>query len=395
MGRLNFARIKALREPGRYGDGDGLYLRIARGGSKQWVQRVTIRGRRRDIGLGGFPVVSLARARERAFANRVAISEGRDPLAEKGRASAPTFREAAGKTFDANRGRWRSQKTAATWTQQLERHAFKVIGDLPVDQIGREQVLRVLTPLWSKSPEGARKLRSRVRATLAWCQAHGYVEHNVAGEGIDAALPAMPSVAAHYRSLHFGDVGKALETVDASKASLMVKACLRFVALTACRSGEARGATWAEIDTDAREWRIPADRIKAGVEHRVPLSDEALAVLERVRPLPDASGLVFPSPRGREFSNMTLSKALRAAGIDAVPHGFRSSFRTWASERTNADHAVMELSLAHAVGSSVERAYARSDLFEKRRRLMDQWAAFLTDSAPAKVVSFTNRRDNN
>ena len=396
MGRLNFARIKALlRTPGRYGDGDGLYLRVAPGGSRSWVQRVVVNGRRRDLGLGGFPVVSLARARERAFANRVAISEGRDPLAEKRRASVPTFREAAGKTFDANRGRWRSDKTAQNWTQQLERHAFKVIGDLPVDQIGREHVLRVLTPLWTKSPEVARKLRSRVRATIAWSQAHGHVEHNVAGEGIDAALPALPSVAAHYRALPYGDVGTALETVDASKASLMVKACLRFVALTACRSGEARGATWAEIDTDAREWRIPADRMKAGVEHRVPLSDEVLAVLDRIRPMADASGLVFPSPRGREFSNMTLSKALHAAGIDAVPHGFRSSFRTWASEQTSVPHAVAEMALAHAVGSAVERSYARSDLFDKRRGLMERWSAYVSGRQSAKVVSFRSGDANN
>ena len=395
MGRLNFARIKALREPGRYGDGyGGLYLRIAEGGSKQWVQRIVINGRRRDIGLGGWPVVSLARARERAFANRVAISEGRDPLAEKRRASTPTFREAAGKTFDANRARW-SDKTAQNWTQQLERHAYKLIGNLPVDQIGREQVLRVLTPLWTKSPDVARKLRARVRATLAWCQAHGYLEHNVAGDGVDAALPAMPSVAAHYRALPYADVGAALETIDASRATPMVKACLRFVALTACRSGEARGAKWTEIDLDSREWRIPADRMKGGREHRVPLADEALAVLERVRPMADASGLVFPSPSGRELTNATLSKAMRAAGIDAVPHGFRTSFRTWASERTNADHAVMELSLAHAVGSSVERSYARSDLFEKRRVLMDRWSAYVSGRQSAKVVSFRSGDANN
>ena len=385
MGRLNHGRIKALKTPGLHGDGDTLYLRVGSGGSKSWIQRVAINGQRRDIGLGGWPVVSLARARERAFANRVAISYGRDPLAEKRRASVPTFREAAVKTFEANRPRWRNVKTAKNWAQQLERHAFDVVGDLPVDQIGREHVLRILTPIWTKRPEVARKLRGRIRTTLAWCQAHGYIEHNVAGEAIDAALPAMPAVAAHYRALPYREVGNALETVEASRASLCVKACVRFVALTACRSGEARGATWSEIDTEAREWRIPPSRMKAGVEHRVPLSDAALAVLELVRPLRGESDLIFPSQQGRELSNMTLTKALRAAGVDAVPHGFRSSFRDWASERTSVPHAVAEMALAHAVGSAVERSYARSDLFEKRRGLMDRWAAFVT-GASAKVV---------
>ena len=388
MGRLNHGKIRALREPGRYADGGTLYLRVAPGGSRSWIQRVAINGRRRDVGLGGWPVVSLARARERAFANRVAISEGRDPLAEKRRASMPTFRAAAARTFEANRPRWRNVKTAKNWEQQLERHAFGVVGDLPVDQIGREDVLRLLTPIWTKRPEAARKLRIRVRAILAWCQAHGYVEHNAAGEGIDGALPSMPSVAAHHRALAHGEVSKALATVEASRASISVKECLRFVVLTACRSGEARGSTWSEIDTEAREWRIPPSRMKTGVEHRVPLSDAALAVLERVRPLHGSSDLVFPSPvrSGRPMSDATISKLLRENGIDAVPHGFRTSFRTWAAEKTNADHAVIELSLAHAVGTAVERSYARSDLFEKRRRLMDQWGAFLVGQKPAKVV---------
>ena len=385
MGRLSHGRIKSLRSVGMHGDGDTLYLRVAPGGSKSWIQRVAVNGRRRDIGLGGWPVVSLARARQRAFANRVAISEGRDPLAEKRQTQKPTFREAAVKTFEANRPRWRNVKTAKNWTQQLQRHAFGVVGDMPVDQIGREHVLRILTPIWTKHPEAARKVRGRIRATLAWCQAHGYVEHNVAGEAIDAALPAMPAVAAHYRALPYQEVGKALQIVEASSASLCVKACLWFVVLTACRSGEARGAKWREIDIEAREWRIPASRMKTNAEHRVPLSDAALAVLERVLPLRDSSDLVFPSVRGRELSNMTLTKCLRTAGIDAVPHGFRTSFRTWASERTSVPHAVAEMALAHAVGSSVERSYARSDLFEKRRGLMDRWAAYVTDNS-ARVV---------
>jgi integrase len=372
-----------MSTPGLHGDGDTLYLSVARRGSKSWIQRIAVNGKRRDIGLGGWPAVSLAQARQRAFANRIAVAGGRDPLAEKRLARVPTFRQAAEKTFEANRPRWRSAKVAANWMQQLERHAFGRLGDMPVDRIGREHVLSVLTPVWTTRPEAGKKLRQRIRVTLQWCMAHGYVEINVAGEAIDGALPSMAGVRQHYRALPYRDVPGALLAIGSSGASLAAKLCFRFLVLTAARSGEARGASWNEIDPETREWRIPAHRMKAGAEHRVPLSDAALAVLERTRLLRDSSSLLFPSPvkAGRQISDATLTKLLRVTGLAdrATVHGFRSSFRDWASECTNAPHAVMELSLAHSVGSSVEQAYARSDLFEKRRLLMEQWAAFATE----------------
>ena len=381
MGRLTARMVMALGEPGRYGDGGTLYLVVAPGGSKSWVQRLTIGGRRCDLGLGGFPLVTLAEARELAFDNRRQARRGRDPRADRRRALTPTFEQAAGRALEANRARWRNAKTAAHWTVSMARHAFPVFGTRRVDQIGREDILRVLTPIWTSKPELARKVRQRIRATLQWAMAHGYVEHNVAGEAIDGALPAMPAVVAHYRALPYGEVGRALELIEASPASLPVKACLRFVALTACRSGEARGARWDEVDLEAREWRIPAARMKAAAEHRVPLSHAALAVLDSVRPLHNGSNLLFPSPQrpGRPLSDMALTKILRDTGLAdrATVHGFRTSFRTWASERTSVPHAVAEMALAHAVGSSVERSYARSDLFDKRRGLMDQWAQYV------------------
>ena len=301
----------------------------------------------------------------------------------------PTFAEAAAATFEAVRNRWRSAKTAGSWTGTLEKYAHPVFGDRRVDQIGREDVLRVLAPLWSAKPEAARKLRRRIRSVLQWCQAHGHVVRNVAGEDIDGALPAMPAVKAHLRALPYQETAAGLETIEASRAGLAAKGCLRYLVLTACRSGEARGATWAEIDLDAREWRIPASRMKAGVEHRVPLSDAALVVLERVRPLRGPSDLVFPSPSrsSKPLSDMTLTKVLRGAGLAdrATVHGFRTSFRTWAAERTSVPHAVAEAALAHAVGSAVERSYARSDLFEKRRGLMDQWAAYVAGGSATVV----------
>ena len=385
MGKLTVAKLKSLSRPGLHGDGGTLYLHVSPRGSKSWIQRLTIDGKRRDLGLGGFPLVGLAEAREKAFDNRRAVAQGRNPLAEKRRAKMPIFREAAQRTFEANRPRWRNAKVAKNWMQQLERHAFPHLGEMRVDRIGREDVLAVLTPIWTAKPEIARKLRQRIRTTLQWCQAHGYVEHNMAGEAISGALPAMPSVKAHFRALPYAEVPEALSALEASQASLPGKMCFRFLVLTAVRSGEARGAAWSEIDEGAREWRIPAGRMKARVEHRVPLSDAALAVLERARLLHDGSDLVFPSvvKRGRPMSDMTLAKMLRSTGLAdrATVHGFRSSFRDWASECTDAPHAVMELALAHTVGSAVEQASARSTPIERRRALMQQWADFVTQES--------------
>ena len=391
MGRLTVAMVRSLAKPGRYGDGRGstLYLVIAPGGSKAWVQRVTINGKRHDIGLGGWPLTSLKEARERAFANRKLARDGGDPLAAKRRASVPTFEQAARRTFEANRARWRGAKTAANWAGSMARYAYPVFGDQRVDQIGRDDVLRVLTPIWSSKHALAVKVRGRIRATLAWAQAHGYVEHNAAGEGIDGALPKMAAVKTHHRALDYREIEEALDTIEASTAGLSARACLRFVVLTASRSGEARGASWDEVDLDAREWRIPAARMKGGAEHRVPLSDAAVAVIEAVEPLRRSSGLLFPSPSrpGKSLSDMTLTKVLRGCGLAdrTTVHGLRSTFRTWASERTSVPHAVMEMALAHQVGSSVERSYARSDLFEKRRELMNTWARYATGDR-AKVV---------
>ena len=382
VGKLTVAKVRSITKRGLHGDGGTLYLAVARGGSKSWLQRVTIDGKRHDIGLGGYPYMGLAAARQKALDNRTAIAAGRDPLAEKRRHVIPTFSVAARRTHAMLKPRWRNAKHADSSMQTLERHAFPILGDLSVDRIERADVLAVLTPIWGTRPETARRVRQRIRAILRWAWAHGFVTENVAGEAIDGALPAMPAVKTHLRALPYWDVAAALDTVEASRASLSAKACLRFVVLTACRSGEARLAKWDEIHYEAREWRIPGSRMKAGVDHRVPLSDAALAVLDAARSLRDESDLIFPSPARsrRPMSDMTLTKLLRVTGLAdrATVHGFRSSFRTWASEETDAPHAVMELSLAHTVGTAVEQAYARSDLLARRRNLMQQWADFLS-----------------
>ena len=386
---LTAAKTKVLSEPGMHSDGRGLYLRIAKGGSKGWILRISIDGRRRDIGLGGYPSVPLAKARQLAESHRLAVAEGRDPLAEKRRAKVPTFAEAAAKVHEANLPRWRNGKHTDQWINTLRTYAFPTIGKMPLDRIERRDVLAILSPIWTSKPETARRVRQRIRTVLKWGQAHGYVEHNTAGDGIDGALPPMPRVKAHFRALPYVQIPAALETIDESPAGLAAKLCMRFLILTAARSGEARGATWDEIDLDAREWRIPASRMKGGVEHRVPLSDAALEVLCEAKPLKDEHGIIFSSPRkrGSSLSDMALTKVLRDCGLAerATVHGFRSAFRDWASERTDAPHAAMERALAHAVADAVEAAYARSDLLERRRALMAEWARFVTGTG-ADVV---------
>ena len=389
MTALTAAKVKALTKPGMHGDGRGLYLRVAKGGSKGWILRITVDGRRRDIGLGGFPTVLLAKARQLAEAHRLAVAEGRDPLAEKRREKMPTFAEAAAKVHEANLPRWKNGKHADQWINTLRTYAFPVFGATGVDRIERRDVLAILTPIWTTKPETARRVRQRIRTVLKWGQAHGYIEINVAGDMIDGALPPMPRVRAHFRALPYAEIPAAIETVDASAASLAAKLCFRFTILTVARSGEARGATWSEMDLDNRLWTIPAERMKGGAEHRVPLSGAALTVLHEAAPLRGDDDLIFPSPRkrGRPLSDMALTKVLRDYGLAdrATVHGFRSCFRDWASENTGAPHAVMERALAHAVADAVEAAYSRSDLLERRRGLMQQWGKFVT-GAGATVV---------
>ena len=382
MGKLTVARIKGLTEPGRYADGNTLYLRIAPGGSKQWVQRLAVHGKRRDLGLGAWPVVSLTQARQKAIANRTLVANGGDPLAEKRRAGVPTFEQAARAVYELNRPTWKNRNHIANWWRTLEKYALPSIGSVPVDRLTRQDVLGVLEPIWTSKPETARRVRQRIRTVLRWAMAHDYVIHNVAGEAIDGALPRTPKlVRGHLRAMDYRDVGQALATVDDSGASLATKFCLRFIVLTAARSGEARQATWSEFDLEAEIWTVPAARMKAGREHRVPLSDSALAVLEQATVLRDDSELVFPSPQGsgRALSDMSLTKLLRDCELadKATVHGFRTSFKVWAMECTDFPWMATEAALAHTLGNEVAASYARTDLLDQRRGLMQTWADFI------------------
>ena len=381
-GKLSDRKVRALSEPGRYSDGATLYLVVAPGGSKQWVQRLTVRRRQTDVGLGGYPVVGLREAREKAQANRAQARSGADPLLERRRAAVPTFRDLASQHIEALRPSWRNAKHAAQWGSTLAAYAHPFIGNRPVDQVTRADVIGLLSPIWTKKPETARRVRQRVRAVMARANALEYIEHNPAGEGIDAALAKLPRIRAHHPALPYAQLPAALRAVRESTATPAVTLGFEFLALTACRSGEVRGARWEEIDIACAAWTVPAKRMKGGRTHRVPLSEQAIAVLEEARGLDNGSGLVFPAPRsGLDLSDMAFAQLLRRLELDFVPHGLRSSFRDWAAEQTNAPHAVMEAALAHSVKNSTEAAYFRSDLFELRRGLMAEWGRFLGEVA--------------
>ena len=378
MGTLTAAKIRSIDRPGRYGDSNGLYLHVAPGGTKSWVLRIVARGKRRDIGLGSFRRVGLAQARILAEQTRAELYEGKYPNNRRKISETPTFADAARKTYESNLPRWRKHRRTEEWIKSLERHVFPRIGNTPVHEISLRDVLAVLEPIWGVKQETARRIRQRMRLTFLWAIAHDYIGYNPVGEAIDGALPKMPRSRNHMRAVHYKEVAKAMAIVQSSNACLASKLCLKFAVFTAARSGEARGAMWSEIDREKREWRVPGPRMKNGREHRVHLSSAALDVLNEAHILKDASGLVFPSPTGKMLSDSTLSKLLREQGIDGVPHGFRSSFRDWATEETKAEYDVMEMCLAHTVRTSSVRSYARSERLPDRRKLLDKWALYLT-----------------
>ena len=373
--RFTVTRIKALKRPGRYRVADTLYVIVEPGGSRHFVQRITVRGRRRDLGLGSFPLTALTEAKDRAWENQKLARSGGDPAPRAARI--PTFRAAALAVEKASE--WRGARTVANRRAAFDSHCGSIL-DRRVDQIARADVLRILTPLWSGKRATARSLRSWLRGVFGWALAHGHVSENVV-DGIGAALPKNGSRRDHHHAaIPYQNVARTLTAVDAGESGVTVRACLRFIVLTAARSGEVRGARWSEVDLEAREWRVPAGRMKANREHRVPLSGAAMAVLEAVRPFrgPSDASLIFPSVGGRVLDPSLLLKALAdASDTPATVHGFRSSFRDWCGEQSSAPHAVCEQALAHTVGSDVERSYARSDLFAKRSQLMDEWAAYV------------------
>ena len=373
----------------------GLAINVSGCGSRSWVLRYTVAGRRRDLGLGGYPDVTLAQAKEAARTARAKLAQGVDPI-EDGRAArskmialqaaALTFSQAATKYIDTHEDSWRNAKHAQQWRNTIETYANPRIGQMLVRDVGLPQVLTVLEPIWRTKTETARRLRGRIESVLDWAIARGYrTESNPARwKGLlDKILPTPGKITKtdHHRALPYADLPKFMKSL-AGQQGIGARA-LEFAILTACRSGEVRGAMWNEFDLDSGVWIVPADRMKAGKEHRVPLSDAALAIIKAQKEFAFCE-YVFPSSHkpktpdslGGPLSDMTLSAVLRRMKVAAVPHGFRSTFRDWCAEQTDYPRDVAEMALAHAIGNKVEAAYRRGDLFDKRKQLMQDWADY-------------------
>ena len=372
--------VRQVTRPGRYGDGrggHGLSLLVARRKNgrtyRRWTQRITINGRATSTGLGVYPAVTLAEARRRALRNRRDLAEGRNPLA----IHTPTFRQATKTVISLHAPQWKpGGRTEEHWRASLAAYAFPVIGNRSVSAITSAHVMACVSPLWHNRPEMARKVLRRIGAVMTWSIAQGHRADNPASRAvITAALGRNTNGGGHFAALHFSKVADALAVIGRSGAHVSTILATRFLALTATRSGEVRLATWDEINFATATWEIPAERTKTGNPHRVPLSTAALAVLGEVAAYGDGSGLVFPSSTGRTMSNSTISKLFKENDIGCVPHGLRSSFRDWCGE-TGVAREVAEAALGHVV-PGVEGAYARSDLLDRRREVMESWAGVI------------------
>jgi len=364
----------------------GLALQVTPFGARSWILRVMVAGKRREMGLGGFPDVTLAGAKEAARAARLKIREGIDPIEDAkakrsalyaARAASITFSEAASAYIAVMEAEWTNGKHASQWRNTLSTYAYPVIGNIYVREIEQSHVMRVLEPIWLTKTETATRLRGRIENILDWARVRGYRtgENPARWRGhLDMLLPTPGKVQTveHHPALPIDELGSFMALLHQQEG--MGARALEFAILTAARSGEVRGATWGEIDLADATWTIPVSRMKAKREHRVALNDEAVKLLKS---LARSGDLIFPNNKNSKLSDMTLTAVLRRMGrSDITAHGFRSTFRDWCSERTSYPRDVAEMALAHAIGDKVEAAYRRGDLFEKRRRMMREWGKF-------------------
>lgn len=400
MGRkakeLGALAVSRLSKPGLHfvGGVSGLALQIDKSGAQSWILRYMISGRRRDMGLGGFPDVTLAGARELARKARAQIKSGLDPIEEARKARSElkaeraknvTFKKCAEDYIESQSASWSNAKHRAQWAATLEAYAYPHFGELIVRDVELPHVLAALKPIWTTKTETASRVRGRIESVLDWAKVQGFrtTENPARWRGhLDKVLPPPKKVSKteHRKALPIDSMGAFMVTLR-ELPDLSARA-LEFGILTAARPGETRGTTWDEIDLKAGVWVIPPERMKMKKEHRVPLPAQAIKLLEGLPRLTETN-LVFPSPRGKMMSDMTLTSLMRRMNVDAVPHGFRSTFRDWAAERTAYPGDMAEMALAHKISSDVEAAYRRGDMFEKRRRMMKDWADFCDRVVPA------------
>lgn len=377
---LSALQVRSTSKPGFYADGNGLYLKVDHSGAKRWIQRIVINKKRCDIGLGSVTVVSLKEAREIALENKKLVHRGGDPLAEKRRSSEMlTFEDAAKKVHELHLPTWSNEKQGKQWINTLTTYAFPFIGRKKIDKIDSADVLAVLIPIWNGKAETAKRVKQRIGTIMNWAIAQGWRDDNPA-QTIDSALPKGNKIVVHHKSLPYPDVAAAITKIKQSHASDSTKLALEILILTALRSGEVRKAKWNEIDFVNKSWTVPGERMKKRKEHKVPLSSRCIQILKDAKKLKIESDFIFANAiSGKPLSDVTLSKLVRELKIDCVPHGFRSSFRMWAGEQTNIPREVCEFALAHVVGDAAEQAYQRSDLFQKRRKLMNEWSQYLKE----------------
>ena len=379
MAKLTVLSAKSLSTPGMHCDGEGLYLRVGDGNAKSWILRTAVFGRRKEIGLGSFLHISLAEARTEARRLRKVARAGGDPETKRKRESL-TFEEAARAVFESSRRTWKNKKHTETWWATVETHAGPLLAKRPIETITTADILAVLQPIWTDKHETANRLKQRLSTIFDWAKGSGHYRHENPVNGVAKALPLVKPVANHMDAMAWKEVPAFLGKLR-SREGVSART-LEFLILTATRSGEARGARWSEIDKGGAVWTIPGDRMKRGLPHRVPLAPASLALVEQMRGIDTT--FIFPSasrsPNGsaRPQSDMVFKSLYLRMGVTGfTTHGFRSSFRDWCSEVAHADREVAEAALAHATGNQTERSYARSDLFERRRHLMKEWAAYV------------------
>jgi integrase len=401
-GKLTALKADKVKAPGYYGDGGGLFLQMSRYGTKNWVFRFKANGRLREMGLGSLDTYSLAEARERARGCRKLRDEGKDPIEERkvarlamklDAAKAMTFEQCAERYIAAHRAGWRNGKHRDQWSSTLATYVKPIFGALPVQAVDTSLVMKAVEPIWNEKPETASRVRGRIESILDWATARGFRmgENPARWRGhLDKLLPKKTRVrrVEHHAALPYGEI--AAFVVELKPQEGVAARALEFAILTAARTGEVIAARWDEFDLAERLWTVPAERMKAGKEHRVPLPNAALVILEELARVRHGD-FVFPGGRaGRPISNMAMTMTLRRMGRgELTVHGFRSSFLDWAADRTGFPAEVSEMALAHTIGDKVEAAYRRGDLFQKRRQLMDAWAKFCMTPTPAgRVVSF-------
>ena len=397
--RLNSLALTRAKRPGYYADGGGLYLQVTPAGSRSWIYRFALAGRRREMGLGPFPDVSLADARAAASTARATVKAGRDPIAVRDAERAgQRLLEARGVTFDAatkqflgdHETTWKNEKHRQQWRNTLTAYASPTLGSLSVASIGTPEITKLLDPIWKKKPETASRVRGRIERILDWSKVRGYRdgENPARWRGhLDKIFPAHGKVrrVKHHAAVAIDDMPAVYAGLCKSKG--MSFRAVRFTILTAARAGETTGGKWPEIDFEASIWTIPPERMKMGRPHRVTLTREALAILQELYDVRTCD-LIFPGQRkGRPLSIASLSKALKSVAGDGVTtHGCRSTFKDWAAERTSFPSEVSEMALAHAIGDKIEAAYRRGDLMKKRAAMMQAWASFATTPRKAGNV---------